>query len=312
VRHGGPRFDPTVPRGGYAWWYVDALSDDGRCGLTVIAFIGSVFSPYYAWSRRRGTAEPLNFCAMNVVLYGPGRKRWAMTERGRGAIAQAPDSLRIGPSEMTWDGNVLRFDLDEVTAPLPSRIRGTIRVTPPCIANHTFELDAGGHHRWRVIGPGAHVEVTLRQPDLRWRGTGYLDTNDGDEPMETRFGTWNWSRAPLHDGTAVLYDVIGRDGASRSLALRYDRAGGVEHFDAPATRALKPGLWGVQRATRATSGFTPTVAQTLEDAPFYTRSVLNTHLLGEQVTAMHESLSLDRFRAPWVQAMLPFKMPRRL
>jgi len=25
---------------------------------------------------------------------------------------------------------------------------------------------------------------------------------------------------------------------------------------------------------------------------------------------VHESLSLDRFRAPWVQAMLPFRMPR--
>ena len=41
----GPRFDAPVPPGGYAWWYVDALSDDGRHGLTVIAFVGSVFSP---------------------------------------------------------------------------------------------------------------------------------------------------------------------------------------------------------------------------------------------------------------------------
>ena len=42
-------------RDGYVWWYVDALSDDGRHGLTLIAFIGSVFSPYYAW---RGGAAP--------------------------------------------------------------------------------------------------------------------------------------------------------------------------------------------------------------------------------------------------------------
>jgi len=33
-------------------------------------------------------------------------------------------------------------------------------------------------------------------------------------------------------------------------------------------------------------------------------------LLGESVTAMHESLSLDRFRARWVQMLLPFRMPR--
>jgi len=28
------------------------------------------------------------------------------------------------------------------------------------------------------------------------------------------------------------------------------------------------------------------------------------------VTLMHESLSLDRFKMPVVQAMLPFRMPR--
>ena len=63
--------------GGYAWWYVDALSDDGQHGLTLIAFIGSVFSPYYAWARRRGPADPQNHCALNVALYGPGGNRWA-------------------------------------------------------------------------------------------------------------------------------------------------------------------------------------------------------------------------------------------
>ena len=49
---------PVAP-GGYAWWYVDALSDDGRHGLTIIAFIGSVFSPYYAWAAARH-ADPLD------------------------------------------------------------------------------------------------------------------------------------------------------------------------------------------------------------------------------------------------------------
>ena len=34
---GGPRFDRPVPSGGYAWWYIDALSEDGAHGLTLIA-----------------------------------------------------------------------------------------------------------------------------------------------------------------------------------------------------------------------------------------------------------------------------------
>src|SRR3954447_922122 len=60
---GGPRFDRPVPGRGYAWWYLDALSDDGRHGLTVIAFVGSVFSPYYALARRRGAGDPHDHCA---------------------------------------------------------------------------------------------------------------------------------------------------------------------------------------------------------------------------------------------------------
>jgi carotenoid 1,2-hydratase len=32
---------------------------------------------------------------------------------------------------------------------------------------------------------------------------------------------------------------------------------------------------------------------------------------GEPMTMMHESLALNRFASPIVQAMLPFKMPRR-
>ncbi|HTW27289.1 MAG TPA: carotenoid 1,2-hydratase, partial [Acetobacteraceae bacterium] len=69
-----------MPPDGYAWWYVDAISDDRCHGLTVIAFIGSVFSPYYAWARRRGAADPHAYCAVNVLLHGPAR-RWTMTER---------------------------------------------------------------------------------------------------------------------------------------------------------------------------------------------------------------------------------------
>ena len=38
---------------------------------------------------------------------------------------------------------------------------------------------------------------------------------------------------------------------------------------------------------------------------------LRTRLFGEDCAAVHESLSLDRFRMGIVRAMLPFRMPRR-
>ncbi len=101
-RHEGPRFDVFVTPGGYHWWYVDALSDDGAYGLTIIAFIGSVFSPYYAWTHRR---DPLNHCAINVALYGPRGARWSMTERGRKSLHCTRDRLGIGPSAIERDGD---------------------------------------------------------------------------------------------------------------------------------------------------------------------------------------------------------------
>jgi len=38
--------------------------------------------------------------------------------------------------------------------------------------------------------------------------------------------------------------------------------------------------------------------------------MIATRLLGEPVNAMHESLSLDRFRKRWAQPLLRFHMPR--
>lgn len=299
-----------MARDGYQWWYVDALSDDERFGITLIAFIGSVFSPYYASARRRGAGEPLHYCALNIALYGKRGKRWAMTERARAAVRRFPSQLEIGPSSLTWDGNALTVDIDEVTVPLPSRIRGLVRLYPAAITSRAFTLDAKRRHRWWPVAPSARVEVNLERPRLRWAGAGYLDTNAGDEPLEHAFTDWNWSRAGVRDGTAVLYEVNRRDNTKQSIAIRCDATGDITDFDLPPAAPLPTtALWRVPRGTRTEHG-TAEVMQTLEDTPFYARSVLATRLLGQPVTAMHESLSLNRFRTGWVRLLLRFRMPR--
>ena len=277
----------------------------------MIVFIGSVFSPYYALMRRRGPRGPIHHCAVNVVLYGGGGKRWAMTERGAAAVRRDATRLEIGPSRIAWEDDGLTLHLDEVTAPIPSRIRGTVRLRPAALGPETFTLDAAGRHRWRPIAPCARIEVDLSKPGRRWAGPAYLDTNDGDEPLERAFSHWNWSRAPGAEATSVLYETVRLDGSTGALALRYAADGGLTHAEAPPAHDLPPTrLWRMKRATRADEG--PSVRQTLEDTPFYSRSVLDTRLLGAPCTAIHESLSLDRFKLPWVQAMLPFKAPRSL
>jgi carotenoid 1,2-hydratase len=309
---GRPDFAAAVPPGGYAWWYVDALSHDGRHGLTIIAFIGSVFSPWYAWARRRGVVPAENHCALNFSLHGAGGKRWAMTERDAGAVARDATTLRIGPSSLHWDGSSLTIRVDEVTAPWPSRLRGTVRLTPTGLARKIVTLDAAGRHGWSPIAPTADVEVNMAAPARSWRGRGYFDSNWGTRPLEADFASWHWSRAPLPDGAAVTYDVVRRDGSRFGTALRYQTDGSAVSFVPPPETALPRGLWRLPRTTRTDRGTQAQVVETLEDSPFYARSVVEAHLLGRRVTAMHEALSLDRFDTTWMRLMLPFKAPRAI
>jgi carotenoid 1,2-hydratase len=288
------------------WWYVDALSDDGAFGITLIAFLGSVFSPYYAWSRRHGGGDPMRHCALNVALYGKD-KRWAMTERGGAVVQRGTDVLTIGPSALSWDGTGLTVRIEEIGVPLPRRIRGVVRLYPSAVESRVLQLDSAGRHRWRPIAPCARVEVALEKPGVSWSGPGYFDTNNGDRPLEADFVRWDWSRMRVPGGSALLYEVDRPDGPL-TLAMRYDDAGGVTDFVAPPSVALDRTAWGVRRRISAGS---PSVLETLEDTPFYARSVVDAEILGERVTAMHESLSMERFTRPWVQAMLPFRMPRR-
>jgi carotenoid 1,2-hydratase len=175
-----------------------------------------------------------------------------------------------------------------------------------------FALDAAGRHRWQPIAPCSRVEVDFAQPRRRWSGEGYLDSNQGDEPLEAAFARWDWSRAALPGGeVALLYDIADRAGGRHGLALRIDRRGSLQPFEPPPRSPLPATLWRVARATRSDPQRRPSVIRTLEDTPFYARSLLAARLLGKPVIALHESLSLDRFRRGWVQALLPLRMPRR-
>jgi carotenoid 1,2-hydratase len=306
----GPDFARAVARNGYAWWYVDALSDDGAEGITLIAFIGSVFSPYYAFARRRGPADPLDHCALNVAIYRRGGKRWAMTERPRGAVTRSSDHLAIGPSALHWDGRALTIRIDEITVPLPGRLRGIVRVEPTALTTQTFRLSEEGQHDWWPIAPCARVQVMLDTPHLRWQGDGYFDMNCGNAPLETGFRDWQWARGALRDGTAIHYEARRRDGTMCTMAMRFDDQGRMQPMVPQAAVPLQRTGWRVDRSLRSDAD--ARVIRTLEDAPFYARSVIAAQLAGEPVTMMHESLSLDRFRRPVVQAMLPFRMPRAL
>lgn len=279
----------------------------------MIVFVGSVFSPYYRRAQRGGRARADDHCAVNVCLYGPGADRWAMTERGHLDVQRSRHRFAVGPSSAEWRGNALEIHVDERATPVPRRVRGTVRVWPQALAGGVHALDTEARHRWGPIAPRARVEVAFDHPGLRWSGHGYLDSNEGDEPIDAGFTTWDWMRAPLADGgSAVVYDVHASAGrAERLLGLRFRRDGSAEPMALPPRRALARTGWRIDRAVRCDEGAAPSVARTLEDTPFYARSLVNTWLGGQAVQAVHETLSATRFASPWVQALLPWRMPRR-
>jgi carotenoid 1,2-hydratase len=278
--------------------------------LALIAFVGSAFSPYYASSRRRGNADPYNHCALNVALYGKNSNRWSMTERGRHQLRRAASVLSIGKSAMRWTGNVLEVQIDEICAPLPNRVRGKVLLMPNTLTELVVPLDGAARHHWVPYAPCSRVAVELSHPALRWSGNAYFDANFGVEPLEAAFANWHWSRTSAPHGSTVFYELNTRDGTQQSLGLRFTPNGEVAEIELPPPTELPKSAWGISRQTRADSGTSVRIVRTLENAPFYSRTLLETSLSGIRTLAIHESVELNRFRSRWVQCLLPFRMPR--
>ena len=231
-----------------------------------------------------------------------------MTERGTAQLERQAAMLAIGPSSLRWTGNSIEMQIDEICAPLPRRLRGVLRVHPASLHEDSFALDEPGLHGWTPYAPRARIEVQMKDPDIAWSGTGYFDHNHGAAPLEDAFDEWTWSRASLPDSTTVMFDTKPTVGAARTLALRYRAGMGVEQIDAPRQFALPGTRWGLARSTRADDD--ARLIRTLVDAPFYSRSQLQVRMQGVHAPTIHEGLSLQRFRKRWVQALLPFRMPR--
>lgn len=303
----GIGFDATVKPGGYRWWYVDGFSDCGRFGVTVIAFIGSVFSPYYFRARRRPGTRAEDHVSLNVILYGRSNSRWCMTERGAASLQQQADRLSIGPSHLHLTDSALLIDVQERATPLGQSVAGRISLFFDQRSEECFELDGEGDHWWWPIAPQARVQVAMARPDLRWEGSAYLDANAGARPIESAFSSWNWCRGHSADkGCEIHYDAQLLNGGEKRLSLRLDDEGSLVRIDTPGVRQLPKGpIWRVARPA-CIDAQAPCRVRTLEDTPFYTRS----HIETDTSHFMHESLDLERFCKPWVQWLLPFRMPR--
>ncbi|MFO0757129.1 MAG: carotenoid 1,2-hydratase [Byssovorax sp.] len=289
------------------------MSHDGRFAITLIGLLGSVFSPFYAAARRSGQpASPLDHCSMNVALYGPRSQAFCFTERGARSVAREPEALALGPSSMRWERGAFVAEFDERTAVFGAPVRGRVRLVPTALSGDVIELDAAGRHRWCAIAPHAHVEVELSRPALRWTGIGYLDSNGGDEGLEDAFESWDWSRTASAGEARVTYDLTRRDGSRLFFSRSFEKDGRAIELSSMERHAGPRTLWGLERTLHAAPEERASVVETLEDGPFYARSLVRIDRRGPASIGTHETLDLDRFRNPWVQRMLPYRMRQEI
>ena len=281
--------------------------------MTAIFFVGSVFSPYWRRARLAGRLDPFAHCAVNVCLYGPGA-RWAFTERAADPAARAPDAWSLGRSRIAWRDGALELELDEVCVPWPRAVRGRVRLWPEMGLASALPLDPEGRHQWWPVAARARAEVVLDEPALRFEGQGYHDQNWGEEALDDGFHRWTWSRGWTREGVLVQYDTVPRRGPPQQRTLHLGASGPTPAPELPRQVDLPGTLWGVPRATRSGADGDARLLHTFEDTPFYNRSLLQLDpgaaAGGGSLLAVHEAVDLDRFRRPWVQGLLPFRIRR--
>lgn len=274
----------------------------------MIAFLGTVFSPWYHWS---GRGDPLNHCCLNVVTKGGGRSLFTMTDRGRGQLRQSKDTLGIGGSRVHWTGRQLVIDVDEPgSAPAFGHLKGRITLTPQAVTGVQADLDAGGVHVWRPFAPLSSIHVDLSNGPA-WEGHGYFDANFGARPLEADFRRWTWGRYAGGDRAVIFYDGLRRDGGTLALALETGASGAVRSVAPPPEAALPRTGWLMPRTTRADAGTVPRQTVSLLDAPFYSRSAVTARIGGADMAGVHEALDLDRYAWPWLKPMIAMRVPRR-
>jgi carotenoid 1,2-hydratase len=246
-----------------------------------------------------------------VATYGPGG-RFTMTDRGTSALRTSPDTFTVGPSSLHWNGTDLIIDINEVSSlPLISRVRGQITVTPSAITNVELPLTRDGAHIWRPFAPVSRINVDLEAKGWQFTGHGYFDSNFGTRPLETDFSYWTWGRYPTRAGATCFYDATRRDGTALEAAVAFSDTGKAQTITAPPRTGFKRTLWALRRETRADTGTTPKQIKPMLDAPFYSRSIVQTQISGETVQGVHEALDLNRYANPLLKPMLAVRVPRR-
>lgn len=286
---------PADAPGSYCWYYAD-FSGPGVTAVAIL-LLGGPFSP----GRRP--------CAVNFAVYPTEptsrfRPTWVLSEYDRASWSASALTIGTSSLESLPDGR-LRVSMRERTAPWGrERVEATLELIPEVPPGPLVTLVDGLPHEWQPIAARAHATLSLGgDSPITVEGTGYLDSNRGEEPLGLRLHRWRWTRVHSEAATSIAFTF----GDAPSLEVIAGPSG-VEHRHT----AIEPwanagdGLTGwALRIPRAlgTNGLGLTAPRLLESSPFYARLLAE----GPGVYALSEVADFARFRSPAFRWMTHFR-----
>jgi carotenoid 1,2-hydratase len=284
-----------VPAAGYAWWSIDAESDDGQHRIHVSAALGAPFA-----AARTGVQAPE--ASLHVALYGPSDRFLHQVERP-GRIDRGAGHLNVGASRLRWERGDLVIDLAQRRRVGRQLLRGRITLSMPSQTRESRVLDPGGVHNWWPVCAGARVRVELDQPRVSWRGAAVHQVRWGQEPPVRVFHRWTALHTLHADGALVHCGTEQRDGVRQATSVLISADGAVTPLLAPEGTSLGTTRWGLRPACNGTV----MASQILEDTPYFVRSRLVLKTPEGPRAATLEHYDLARWQQRWVQALLPWR-----
>jgi hypothetical protein len=287
--------------GGFAWWYLDLVDDNGD-GLVLIWAWGLPFLPGLARDARRGQPSlPRDRPAISFALYEGGRCTCYLLQEAPAAAASTdllgdfcvggatlcirplatPESEGEGEAEGAGEGFSLRATLDLPIPGSAGRLRGEVRAAGPALRGGSLGPRYAGHS-WspRLAGAEGEAQLDVAGRAVALRGRLYHDRNEGTAPMHAHgIADWWWGRLALADRALIWYRLRHEDGHVEEHLLDVDHSGQARDCAAPAALSA-PSRWAwfgprcprQLTLTDADGRAHPVALEApIDDSPFYQR-----------------------------------------
>jgi len=299
--------------GGFAWWYVDAVDNEGN-GCVVVWSFGLPFLPG-SRNRARARSRPsVHFAAFRN--FQPQIYQLTLYDEGEAEVDIASGSGAIGRSSFlvseTADETQVKMELDEPMSGTKERLRVSLS-----LVGRRVGLEVGSRsstHQWVPRAVTANVDLTVSGEEWGHGLSGYFDSNAGSVGLhELGIRDWSWGRLRFGKETLIYYELNSEQG-DRECHLFLDGPLGLRSVSG----SLRPGAhrrgrYGA-RAARQIDIKTPdfscqiSVAAVIDDGPFYQRFLLRgqSESLG-QGSGVGELVIPGKVDLPWQRVFVNMK-----